>query len=474
MKKWVALTICATMVMISACSGGKNVPDPQNGGNASGKDPAATSSDAPKSDVTLSLWHFKVAFDPGFAAVAEAFEQKTGIKVETQVTTPDDAYRQKLTAAATTQNAPDLYMYWAAPAEGAYDGMAYEWSGDLESDAAWRDSFFPSALSGVQVTQDYIDAWKKEDAISAWKKNETKPGQVYGIPLDVGSFYTIYGNKKILEEAGVATDAPATMEEWLERMQAVKAKADKPGLVLAGNTFAVYENWFVNFVDYMKNGPESFEAFMMREEKMSDPKHAHVAEFIETITKENLLMPGAVALDIDPADQAFSQEQAAYLLGGTFTYASLSAMGMNMDDVISFRVPAYKDSVEPDAKVNPFPLVSMVVNSKGQHVEEAVEFVKFLTSEEGMILYANKAFDIPAVNIEDKEALLPAINSMMSSLSMEPNWFFSNPHVVGKFGNQEWIGFHDNKQRMMLGELTAEQAAEQFDKDAAAEKAKEK
>jgi len=468
MKKWAIALISTTVLLVTACGNNTSNQPQSSNTNVEG------STSAPKSNVELSLWHFKVAFDPGFKAVTEAFEKKTGIKVKTEITSPDDAYRQKLTAAATTNSAPDLYMYWAAPAEGAFDGSAYEWSDELKADEQWRNSFFPSALTGVTITQGYIDDWNKVDSESKWKKEETRPGQVYGIPLDVGAFYTIYGNKSVLQQAGVAADKPENMEDWIERMRTVKANSDKAGFIFTGKTFSVYENWFVNFVDYMKNGPDSFKAFMLREEKMTDPKHIHAAEFLETLEKDKLLLPGAVGMDIDPADQAFAQGQAAYLLGGTFTYASLAALGMNMDDVISFRVPAYKDSVDPDATVNPFPLVQMVVNSKGEHSKEAIEFVKFLTSEEGMTLYANQAYDIPAVNIQNKDQLLPAINAMMSSLSTEPNWFFSNPEVTGKFGNPEWWAFHDNKQQIILGKMTAIQAAEQFDKDAAAEKAKEK
>ena len=112
--------------------------------------------------------------------------------------------------------------------------------------------------------------------------------------------------------------------------------------------------------------------------------------------------------------------------------ANLSAMGMNMDDVISFRVPAYADSVNPDAKIVPGALTSLCVASEGEHVEEAVEFVKFITSEEGMIAYANGAYDIPAIQISDMSKLNPSLAAMLSSMSFESNWWSQNAVTINK------------------------------------------
>lgn len=452
--KWITLVMSLALVLSLVACGGNN--NKANTGD----------------DVTLQLWHWKVAFDPGLKAVAEAFEAQTGITVETQATSGDDAYRQKLTAAATAGNLPDAYLYWAAPADGAYDGVAMDMTEELNNDVAWRDSFLPAALQGVTVQQATLDNWAVDKTASGWMKN-LEVGQIYGVPIDVGAFYTIYGNKKLLEAAGVSTDTPASIEVWIDNMREVNAKGDAAGFVFSAKVFTLYENWFANFVDYMKNGEESFTRFMNREENMSDPTHIHVAEFIETLANEGLILPGSVSLDIDPADQAFAQERAAYLLGGTFTYATLSEMGMNMDDVISFRIPAYEGSKIPDAKVSPFPLVQAVINSEGEHTAEALEFVKYLTSEEGMILYANNAFDIPAIKIVNQDELNPAIKSMVSSLSSESTWWSENSQISGKVTGPEWERFHANMQKIILGEMTAQETAEQWDIDAAAEKAKD-
>lgn len=470
-SKWFVLALCFVMLFSLVACGSTNdeVKEPDATVAPKAEEPVA---EAPKSDVKLTMWHWKVAFDPGFKAVAEAFKAKTGITVETQVVTPDDAYRQKLTAAAAAGNLPDLYAYWAAPLEGAFDGTAMEWTEELSKDAEWKNGFFPAALSGVTVAQAQIDAWDKDEAASDWKKGR-KVGEMFGIPIDVGAFYTVYGNAKLLKEAGLPTTAPASIEDWIDNMNTVKAKTNVPGFVFTAKTFSVYENWFGNFVDYMKNGPESYTKFLNREEKMSDANHIHFAKFLEDLAKSGNILPGSVTLDIDPADQAFAAGKATYLLGGTFTYASLVAMKMNPDDIMSFRVPAYKDSKVPDAKVAPFPLVQMIVNSKGKSSKEAIEFVKFLTSDEGMVLYANGAFDIPSRNIQDKSTLRPAINSMLSSLSSESNWWSENSAISNKVFGPEWNLFHESKQRMILGDMTAQQVAEKFDKDAAAEKAKE-
>lgn len=467
--------LCVSMIAsFTACGQSKANVDTTSADNSTAETKQVESTNtAPVSDVKLSMWHFKVAFDPGFQAAIEQFKAKTGVTIETEIVSETAAYQQKVSAAAAAANLPDLYLWWAGATNGAFDGKAMDMSGELTKDAAWKSNFFPSALDSSTVSQGWIDEAKKNEKSSKWSLERTA-GEVYGIPLDVGSFYTVYANAKILKDAGLETKAPDSMEQWIEDMAKIKKATGTPAFVFSVKTFSVYENWFANFVDYMKNGPDSFTKFVNGEEKMSDPKHIHIAKFIEDVTKSEGFIPGVVNLDIDPADQAFAQGKAAYNLGGTFTFASLSAMGMNMDDVISFRVPAYKDSLIPDAKVVPFALTQLIVSAEGKNTKESVDFVKYITSEEGMVAYANAAFDIPSISIKDTSKLNPSITAMLSSLSFESNWWSENAAITNKVFGPEWQAFHDSKQKIILGEMTAQQAAEKFDKDIAAENAKKK
>lgn len=464
-RNTIAFVTAVLLLALTACGGG-NEP----GNTGTGASPGGGA--APKSDVTLTLWHWKVGFDPGLKAVADAYKKKTGITVETQVTTPDDAYTQKVTAAATANNMPDIYLYWSGPTNGAFDGRAMEWSAELDKDPAWKNSFYPSALSGTVIKQSQLDSYAKDKKASDWLKSR-QIGQYYGIPIDVGSFYTIYGNAKLLQEAGVPLEAPPTVEQWLKDMDTVKAKTGVPGFVFSAKTFSVYENWMANFQDYMKNGPEEFTKFMNRESKMSDPAHLQVAKFIEDISRSGNLLKGAVTLDIDPSDQAFAQGKAAYTLGGTFTLSSLTALGMKPEDIVSFRVPAYEGSKVPDAKLPSFPLVQAIVTDHGPHKQEAIDFVKYLTSEEGMTLYAAGALDVPSVQLKNRDSLSPILQSMIGSIGSEANWYADNADTYNKVFGAEWNKFHEMKQKIILGSATAEEAAREFDKAAEAEKAKE-
>ncbi|MDF2669970.1 MAG: hypothetical protein K0R67_2276 [Paenibacillus sp.] len=468
-RKWGAMVLSAAMVFSLAACGGNSS---DNGSTTASSSPKSEATTAPKSDVKLTMWHWKIAFDPGFKAVADAFKKKTGITVETTATTPDEAYFQKLTASAAAGNLPDIWAYHASPLGGAYDGKAVEWSAELGKDAAWKSGFLPAALTGVTVSQANVEAYAKSEKSSNWIK-AAKAGQTYGLPLDVGAFYMVYGNKKLVKSAGLDAKAPKTMEEWLTMMNTVKQKTGTPGLVFSAKAAGVYSSWFVNFVDYMKNGPESFTKFMKRDELLSDPKHIWSLKIIDDMAKKGLILPGSVTLDIDAADQAFAQGKAAFSIGGTFTYATLKALGMNPDDIFSFRVPAYEGSVVANATVTPFPLVQIVANNDSPHKKEAIEFVKFLTSEEGQVLYANNAFDLPAVKIKDTSKLNDSLKAMAESLSSESNWWSENPTIGQEVYKDDWKVFHNNMVKVMLGEMTVEDAAKDYDKAAEAFKAKE-
>ncbi|BBH22166.1 hypothetical protein Back11_35110 [Paenibacillus baekrokdamisoli] len=458
-KAYRLLSLAFVLVVVIACGG--------NGNNASGRSAGTSPAGAesvPKSDVKLTLWHWKVGFDPGLKAVAQKFKADTGITVETQAITPDQTYVQYLLAAAAEGTMPDIYLYWSTASAGvaALSGIAANLQGELEADPAWKNSFLATGLNEVTISQAHVDAWQSNVNMGAWYKDR-KVGEVYNLPIDIGSNYIIYANAKLLKKAGIPQTAPVSIEAWIEDMKKAKSATGVPALTFGGRYASLYQNWFADFIDYMKNGPESYAALMTGKENMIDPKHSHIGDFLETMSNNELLVPGVTMLDIDPSDQLFANGQAVYSIGGTFTYASLLTMGMNPADIISFRVPAYEGSVNPDAKAPLIPLTSAAVTEAGPYKKEAIQFVKYLTSQEGQLLYANAAVSIPAIKLDDTSLLNPTSRSMLEAISLEDTWWSQNLRIVINVWNQEWNSYYEELQKVMLGKSTAAKANAVFD-----------
>jgi ABC-type glycerol-3-phosphate transport system substrate-binding protein len=431
--------------------------------------PAGTSSVTAK-PVVLTLWTWKVAFVPGFQQAAAAYEAKTGTKVIVQAYTPDASYQTKCLAAANAGNLPDVVMYWA------YTGMGFE-----NALLNLKDRVTPAVKALYQdgtvdpliVTDAQVAAWASNDKATNVVK-ALKTGDIYGLPADVGTFYTIYANKTMLATAGVPTTAPADWDAFVTEMQTVKTKTGN-GIVISGGSPDLYYGWCGSALLSGLLGESKYSDFLNRNIKMSDPQCASAINAWGTLVADKLIMPGSITLNIDQGDQAFAQGKAAFDLGGTFTLSSLQAMGMDTSTVASFAVPMIAGGAYTSWNFNTFDLCQAYISKTSKNVDAAFDFAKYLTSDpEGSVAYANGAFDLPAAKLTSSQAgkLLPALHSMFNSISATQNPLTKVASVsTTAMGHAEWSQFYKDCQAVEAGSMPMATAIANFDKNAAAEKA---
>ena len=187
---------------------------------------------------------------------------------------------------------------------------------------------------------------------------------------------------------------------------------------------------------------------------------------LETIVKQGLLLPGCTAKSIDNADQAFANEEAAFDLGGSFTLSNLIAMGKDPNEYIMFPVPALQGSKYTEWKLTPFTLTDLMLSKNVKDKDAALEFMKYITSKEGALLFANNAFCIPAIDLgSDTEKLIPQLKQISLSYVTQGNSPLDNiQEYPNKFwDNAEWRRHDARVQRMISGDFTAEKVAQDFD-----------
>lgn len=459
-KAWMLAVLALVLAAVVSCSG-----DAKPANEKTGDTGVTRGGGERNSNVKLTLWHWKIGFDPGLKAVAHKFQADTGITVETQAITPDQSYIQLLLAAAAAGTLPDIYLYWSTAGAGAaaLNGAAANLQPELAADPQWRDSFLPGTLEAVTITQANIDSWQASDTAAEWYRKR-QAGDLFNIPIDIGTHYMVYANVRLLKQAGIPVEAPASMEAWMADMKRAKSKLGLPALTFGGKHASVYQSWLIDLVDYMKNGPQSFTALMEGKEKMSSPKHRYIGDFIEALANDELLVPGVTRLDIDQSDQLFANGQTVYTFGGTFTYASLLEMGMNPADIFIFRVPPYELSTHTQVRLPLIPLTSAAVSDQGLHKKEAIQFVKFLTSQEGQLLYANAAVSVPAIRLEDPSLLNPVSRELLDYIGVGDDWWRDILMVVEHVWNPQWHIYYNELQNVMLGRSTSAKANALFDR----------
>lgn len=483
-KFLLVLTCCAlaASMVLTACNNGtsgsstpaSSTAESSTAANtASSEEP--TASEAPQSDAetgTLTLWTWKVAMTPGFREAGEKFKEISGFDVEVEAFTPDDTYRQKVIAAANSGDLPDLIHWWATRGYGFENALV---NMNDRVDDSYKAKFNPTAFDESIVRQSDVETWagdaEKGDVIKA-----LQVGDLYQIPLDVGGFFTIYANNEILSQVGLDNKVPENFDQFVEYAKQVSDETDKGGFVFAGGLPDVYYNWMGRAIEATYLGVEGSVDLINRRAKMSD--NIEPLKAFERLCQSGAILDGSIAMDIDAGDMAFASGDAAYLLGGTFTYGQLSAMGMDVDNVFSFVVPMIEGSkVTEPFEVTPFTLTAMMIPQNSQHQDAAFEYINYITQDPtGTTTFANGAYILPAGLLDDSTItmLSPALQDMYGSLSTTvnvtsqvDNW----PEGPRRGDHKEYELLYADMQAMMIGDMTAEQAAANFDANAEAQAA---
>jgi multiple sugar transport system substrate-binding protein len=417
----------------------------------------------------LSLWTWKVAMAPGFEEAGKLFEAKTGYKVTVEAYSPDDAYRNKVLGAANSGDLPDLINWWASRSID-FTNVLVEFTG--RADAAYQDKFSSTAFGNSIIRETDVNNWANDPEISNVRKS-LKAGQIFQIPIDVGGFFTIYGNNEILAKYGLDNKTPADFEQFIEYASRV-AQGGDGGFIFAGGLPDVYYNWMGRAVEAQYLTPEGSVNLWNNRARMADPVNIVPLKFFERLCKSGAVLDGIAAMNIDQGDAAFAAGDAAYLLGGTFTYGNVAAMGMDVSKVFSFVAPMIKESkVTQPYGINPFALTALSISQTSKNQDAAWDYINFVTQDpDGIAALCNAAYLIPAGKLDSTalSKLSPAILAMYNSLVNEKSvttivddW----PDSVGRRLAHEEL--YKDMQRILIGEISAEQAAANYDKNIAAQ-----
>jgi multiple sugar transport system substrate-binding protein len=423
----------------------------------------------------MSLWTWKVAMTPGFEAAGELFEKKTGYRITVEAYTPDDTYRQKVLSSANSGDLPDLIHWWASR-QMNFENVLVDFTQRV--DEAYRSKFASTAFNNSIVRPGDVTQWQANPEASNVLKS-LKAGDIHHIPVDVGGAFTIYANNEILGQVGLDNKPPDSYEQLLEYMIQVKAGTDKAGFVFSNGLADVYYNWFGRAVEANYLGLETSVALRNRDAKMNDPKNILPLKMWETLCKSGVILEGVTAMNIDEGDMAFAAGRAAYLLGGTYTYGQLQAMGMDTTKVFSFVVPKMRGSVIAESfGINPGALTGMAIPITSKNQEAAWDYIQFIALDpEGIAAFANNAYILPAARLDNTafNALTPALQNMYRSLTDAPTITTrvdDYPDIIVRNAqNMQYVELYKDMQKILTGEMSAEEVAEAFDRRGAELKA---
>jgi len=374
--------------------------------------PVGAQAARPHSNVTLTMWTWKVFHKAGWDAVAASFKARTGITVNVQAFSPDALYKTKVASAAQAHQLPDVISYWSTSQWSlAADKYLVDLTGKVDPGVYAPGTY---DATSIVTAQD-----KKSWAADPTSKNLTAlpVGHVYTVPALAGSPNFMFFNKSMMRQAGLNPDkAPVTFEGLIADLQKMHG-AGLPGFAAGVKNHDVPLFWILNPAYVQAVGRQVYEDQMNGLQPLNNPKWVHMLDLFKQFRTYQLWVPGVANIDIDPADVTFAQGRSSLDVGGTYTYAALIGLGVKASNILIFNVPGPKGSVE-GFRNGLFSLIEEGITRDSTHQAEALQWLKFSTGPEGAAIFAKTANDLPA-------AKLPAQASVVGPAIARLEGFFS-------------------------------------------------
>lgn len=394
----------------------------------------------------IDWWHIstqdaQAAFFQSIADEYMAANPGTEINV---VVLENEAYKQRLAAMMQAGAPPDIFQGWGGGVLNAYaDGGLL---GDFASEftGEWRDSITAATV---------VD--------SLFSRN----GAVYGIPWNWGGVGIFY-NKDLFAQAGLDPETPpATWDEFLAAIDALKAAGITPLTVGQRDRWPGHFWW--TYFAIREGGKAGFDAAASREGSFADEGFVKAGQDLLDLIALDPFPEGYLGFTYGDSATAFGNGEAAMELMGQWhpsTQASNSESGEGIGDALAWMpFPAF-----PDGAGGAMDLLgggdAYVIGKDAP--EGTVDFLKFLTSPEVQVRQV-EIFGVPPTTAE-AEALItdPVMQQILAARNAaEYQQLYYDQYLPPAVGQ----AVLDAVDALFNGNATAEEAAQMVEDAAAME-----
>lgn len=406
---FVALLFSIVSVACSSESSG-------NGDSASGEDV-----------VELELYSWRTEDREAYEKIIEVFEeQNPGIKVNFQPYESTE-YNTILTNALVSGTGPDIAQL-----------RPYSGSRTI----ADNDYLLPlDDVDGIdEIDESYLEAAKGSD------------GKVYGVPLTLNAGVIFY-NQNIFEELGLSV--PETWEEFIEVSKELKNNDIVP--IAQGGRDAYLLSMLHGVISPTAYGQGFVDDVMDGNAELTDSRM--VTSLVRMEELEEFLPKDFIALDDNDAQAMFYAEEAAMYINGDYR---LETFESNIPDIPIDVITGFKDE-NGEAPVMTWVDSSYGIVEGSKNEEEALKFIKFMTTQEFGQLFSdnlNRVSAIDGVNAEHE------VVQKVTAASEES----STPYLMlvhyGEGSPSTKTIFEDGLQGMYLNEISKDELLEKSQENA--------
>lgn len=286
-------------------------------------------------------------------AVKEFEELHPNIKIKTEAVL-NDSYKEKIRVVLGSKNPPDVFFSWSG--EFAYNfaraGQSLDLTEAVNEDKEWSSQIIESQFNSFTLDE-----------------------KIYGIPWSTDGKAFFY-NKKIFSDLNL--EIPTTWSELITVSEKIKEAGITP--ITFGSKAPWTISHYIGSLNALMVPEETIAKDYDRNNPEGDFTHPGYVKALEKFMElEPYFNKGVNSVDHQYARELFNGGKAAI---GYFQLAEIGLIEPSLKDNLGvFNTPRVEGGEGNPNSITAAP-EGIMISSKTKHPEEAMEFIKFLTSKE--------------------------------------------------------------------------------------------
>ncbi|GIK65683.1 MAG: ABC transporter substrate-binding protein [Chloroflexota bacterium] len=400
---------------------------------------------AAQDQVTITWWHIGTVEDQGayWQSLADAYmEANPNVTIEITIL-ENEAFKERLVTVMQAGDPPDIFQSWGGGVlwQFAEAGLVRNIAPELEGE--WKDSF--SAQAALELYG--------------------QDGEYYGVPWTWGAVGMFY-NKALFAEAGLDPEAPpATWEEFLAAVQALKDAGITPISLGEGDKWPGHFWWV--YLAIRLGGEQAFLDAYNRDGAFTDEPFVQAGEYLQQLIDLEPFPEGYIGLGYGDQAGLMGDGKAAMELMGQWAPSVQIDNSENGGEAIQGNLGWFPFPVVEGGAGNPGDVLGggdgYAVGSNAE--DEAVDFLRFITSAENQAAGA-KIWILPTVAAAESAIEDPILQTILAARNSAPysQLYYDQflPPAVGQAVN-------DAVQGLFEGTLSPEDVASAIEDEASFE-----
>lgn len=400
--KTISIALALSISITTLFTGCSSKSDEKSESNLNNSVSSSTEEEKTSEPVTLSVILTKDWQNSGTEYIFDAYQKKTGNKLDIQVVPGGTAFNDAMNTKAAVNELPDLVFYYATTGQ-LETFQASTRLVDL-SNESFISKISPAVTSGTE--------WCKID------------GKFYTIPFGSMNAAGVIYNKKVFADHGLSI--PTTYEAFLEVCETLKSKDIVPVHDALKDGWPSLLFQFCGVVNEIskKGGIEAINTGKFDFTK--DEGIRNVVTRHRELMEKGYFNKDIATSTYDQQVSAVAQGQAAMMIQADWAIPVLADKYPDqLADIGAFMLPWDDDSILP---VNVGQSVGIAANSK--NIEAAKGFLEFFTSDEGLNGYYDALKGIPCYSGVEAN-LNPGVDDFYSYFDSGKTWPFPEAQVTG-------------------------------------------